>query len=206
MAQAMNFLRTAALVFSLLLASGATTWAANGGSLNAVAFANLPSGTAVTVRAFDNSNENLALKKFFEAALAAEGYVVSPDAPLIFSFETSDDIGAYSLGGTRSVLELQGSTGSASNDEAARIRLNLFDSGRGGIFNEGRDDRTNVVTPASFRIDIAVNDSRDGRRLWQAWAVASPQGGGRAAAARAMAPIIVKALGQTVKESSFTLP
>ena len=206
MVQVMKLLRTAVMAVSLLLAFGTSAWAADGGSLNAIAFAKLPSGAAVSVRARDNSNENLALKKIFENALTAQGYVVSEDAPLIFSFETSDDIGAYSSGGQRSVLELQGSTGSAGNDEAARIRLNLFDSRRGGLFNQGGDDRTNVITPASFRIDAAINDSRGGRRIWQAWAIASPQGSGRTTAAQGMAPIIVKALGKTVKESSFTLP
>ena len=206
MAQVMIFLRNAALAVSLLLAFGATAWAMDGGSLNAIAFADLPAGAAMSVRARDNSNENLSLKKIFEAALTVQGYVVSADAPLIFSFETSDDIGAYSSGSQRSILEFQGSTGSAGNDEAARFRLNLFDSRRGGLFNQGRDDRTNVITPASFRIDAAINDSRGGGRLWQAWTIAIPQGGGRTTAAQDMATIIVKVIGKNVKDSSFTLP
>ena len=48
--------------------------------LNAVSYGDIPRGEAVMVEVFDDSEENLSLKRSFEEELRAAGYTVSDGA------------------------------------------------------------------------------------------------------------------------------
>ena len=174
------------------------------GQLNAVAFQPLPQGSALFVRPLDNSDHNLILQKDFERVLRQKGYAVSRDAALILTFEIRDTAGFWSGGGPNRLVELSNNpdqTGIA----APRVRLNLFNSARGGLLNPDRRELTRTVTPSSFRIDVTIDDKSNGKRLWQGWSSADIGPGDNRKLTRNMIPILVNSLGQTVRQKSFPL-
>jgi hypothetical protein len=186
----------------LLLPQGVVR--AEDGLINAVSYKALPGGAPIRVRPLDNSDDNLILQEHFEQELRRRGYAVSADADLILSFEISDVAGAWRAGDRRSVLEFEGSGGGGG--ENARARLNIFDSRRGGLLNEGRErGATQIASPSRYRMDATIDDRRDGKRLWQAWAVASQRQIGGPALTRAMVPAMVEYLGTTIKRKPFAL-
>ena len=172
------------------------------GVFNAVAYKPLPHDRPIAVRPLDNSDANLAVQRAFEQQLRAIGYDVRPDALLVLSFETRDEIGAWSDDGRRTVLELQGRSG--GNDDSASARFNLFDSARGGIMNEGRNSGTSIVTPSQYRLDVSIDDKQSGERIWQAWAIAEQRANSNALT-KAMVPGVVRNLGATVKNQVMDL-
>lgn len=174
------------------------------GLLNSVSYRPLASATAITVRPLDNSDRNMAIAAMFENALRKVGYTVAASAPLIFTFETRDEEGAWSDHGQRSMIDFYGSGGNTT-DEEAKVRLNLFDTGKGGVLNEGRGG-TSVTTPATFRIDVTIDERDGGKRVWQAWAVAQLGQRSNRDLPPAMVPAIVGSVGQTVKRKPFQLP
>ena len=173
------------------------------GVLNAVAYRSLPPGASIAVRPLDNSDENQVLRQVFERELRAGGYTVSEDANLILTFETRGQVGAWSDGGRRQLLQLQQSQGVGGLD-SPKVRLNLYDSRRGAVFNEGRTG-TQITTPSTYRLDATIDDRTDGKRLWQAWTTAAVRGSDGFTLTKAMVPVMVAGIGLTVKRQTFTL-
>jgi len=194
------------MTVALLVAGGVSAQSVDEGLLNAVAYKPLPVGVSITVRPMDDSDENLILQKRIEGELKAQGYSVSGDGALILTFETRDTVGAWSDAGRRSVLEFQYKSEEGIGGDNERLRLNLFDSAKGGVFNEGGAHGTSIVTASQYRIDATVDDRRNGERLWQAWATASRQQSDGATLTRSMVPVMVKNLGKTVRRQMFQLP
>lgn len=201
-----RFLAGVAVVALALLALAGRPGAqiTDDGLLNAVAYKPLPHDQPISVRPLDNSDANLVIQKEFERQLASLGYVIRPDASLVLSFDTRDEIGAWSDDGRRTVLELEGHGGVIGGD-SARARFNLFDSDRGGIVNEGRSSGTSIVTPSRYRLDVSIDDKQSGERLWQAWVTAELQQASGAALTKAMVPGVVRNLGTTVKNQAIDL-
>jgi hypothetical protein len=204
----MKLLKCALLVLAAL-PFGMTSLPAKAedGTLSAVSYdaMSLNPGTALSLRLYDDSTENLALLRSFESELQKRGYIVSNDAPLVLNIETRNEIGAWASGDRKTLLELQARTGSGSgyDSDEARARLNLMDSNRGGVFNEGNENRTAIVTPSTHRLDLSIDDRRDGKHLWQGWAIANA-GSGRGNPLQALVPIMVDVIGKTVKQEAFT--
>jgi hypothetical protein len=174
------------------------------GTINAVSFLPVPVGSMILVRPLDNSDSNLILQKDFERALKSKGYTVGKDATLILTFETRDDSGAWAGGGENRFLELSNNS-DQSGINAPRVRLNLFNSKRGGLLNPDRRDVTRTVTPSSFRIDVSIDDKSNGKRMWQGWSSASARVGGNRETSRKMIPVLVDGLGQTIRRKTFSL-
>ena len=189
----------AVLATLILLAAGP---ASAGGTLSATAFGPIPAGAVITVIALDNSDENLLLQKRFESALRARGFVVAPDAPLILSFEPRDILGRWNTGERRSFIELQGG-GGRTGGEDTNIRLNLFASDRGGVFNKGPDAPD--VVPSKYQIDVTV-ERRRGPRLWQGQATADLERMDGFSLTKSMVPVVIGRLGETVRNQSFDIP
>ncbi len=187
-----------------ILAQGAFATEEGGVLLNAVAFKPLPPGMRIAVRPLDNSDDNLIIKKDFERQLQAKGYQVSSDAVLVLSFETREEVGAWSDSGRRTLLELEGRNATGDN-ETAKARVNLFDSNAGGVFNEGRGG-ISTVTPSLVRLEVTIDSRADGKRFWQGWSIADQGQGDSLATTRAMVPTMVVNLGQTVRSQRFALP
>ncbi len=123
------------LTVGLIFGAVAVAQYSEEGVLNAISYKAFPANQPIAVRPLDNSDDNLEIQAEFERILRANGYVVNRDAPLVLSFDTEDRIGAWSDGGRRTVLELEGHGGVIGRD-SARARFNIFDSQRGGIVNE----------------------------------------------------------------------
>ncbi len=184
-------------------APGAGQGSVGNGVLNAVAYRPLPSGASIAVRPLDNSDENQILQQVFERALRAQGYTISEDAVLVLTFETRGQVGAWSDGGRRQLLQLQNSQGVGGLD-SPKVRLNLYDSRRGAVFNEGRTG-TQITTPSTYRLDASIDDRTSGRRLWQAWTTAPVGQSDGFTLTKAMVPVMVGGIGHTVKRQSFAL-
>ncbi len=174
------------------------------GVLNAVSYLPMPGGASIAVRPLDDTDDNLILQHEFERRLRAQGYTVSPDAVLVLTFETRDVIGAWSDSGQRRVIELKQSR-AASGIQDPQVHLNLYDSNRGGVFNEGRG-RTAITTPGRYRLDASIDNRTNGQRLWQGWSVAELGAFDSLNLTRTMVPVIVGGIGQTLKRQSFDLP
>ena len=174
------------------------------GLMSSVSFRPIPAGSSILVRPLDNSDQNLALQKDFERALIGKGYTVAKDANLILTFETRDTAGSWSGGGPNRFLELSNNDVQTGVD-APRVRLNLFNSARGGILNPNRKDKTRTVTPSSFRIDVFLDDKTSGKRLWQGWSSVNIRVGGGRSTIQTMIPALIDGFGQTVKQKTFPL-
>lgn len=174
------------------------------GLLNAMVFRPLPPGTAIAVRPLDNSDINLNLKAAFEQALRGRGIRTDDDAPVVLSFETRDVVGAWSDSGRRSIIELEG-RGGRMGGEDAKARVNIYNSSRGGLLNEGQGE-TNIVTHGRYRLEATLDDRANRKRLWQAWAESELGRYHGDELLAAMVPAIVENLGKTVSRQPFKLP
>lgn len=175
------------------------------GLLNAVAYKPLASGQPIAVRPLDNSDDNLILQEVFEGELKAAGYAVAEDAALVLTFETRNVIGAWVSGERRSMVELD-SHGGQEGGENAQVRFNLFNSSRGGVFNQGQQATTSIITPSQYRLDVSIDDRTSGKRLWQGWTIAGLGQSDGLTLTRGMVPVMVKNLGRTVRRQPFDIP
>jgi hypothetical protein len=195
-------MRPAILAFSALLLSAlflAQPLRAQGVELNAVSFADIPRGQAVTVEIYDDAEEVLKLKKLFEEELRLHGYSVNDGARLILSFTITDTSGKWTGGGPNRLVEI-GNSDNHTGKDAPDVRLNIFDSQRGGLLNPKRDKGITQVSPSEFRIDATIEDRETGKRLWQGWSVTdSGTSSEDAALHRSMVKPIIENIGKTVR-------
>jgi hypothetical protein len=172
------------------------------GVLNAVSYAPFPSRQAIYVRALDNSDESLALKREWEGLLRAAGHVVGSDASaLALTFRTFGDVGRFE--GSRRLLSETAPVQSTHGVEADRYVVNLFDSKQGGWLN--RRAETFNVRRSRFRLEATVEERGAGRTIWKGWTSADLDRGASASLIRTMVPPLVSALGQTVREQPIRL-
>jgi len=190
--------------FGLFLFSGAGAETPQQGFLNAVSYDSLPAQVSVNVRPLNDSDENLALKQAFETALRERGYTVAVDAPLVLTFETREVVSAWADRGRRTVLEFE-VRGEGVGGDQQRVRLNLFNSSSGGVFNRGREGGTGIVTPGHFRIVLSIDDRSSGERLWQAWKVAEIGRSDGRRVSQAMVPGMISRLGETVRQEQMDI-
>lgn len=172
---------------------------AQGVELNAVSFADIPRGESVAVETFNDADEILKLKKIFEDELRLQGYTVSDSGRLILSFETQDSSGKWSGGGPNRLVEI-GNSDNHTGKDAPDVRVNIFDSKRGGLLNPKRDTGITQVSPSQLRIDASIEDRQTGKRLWQGWTV-SKQGSSTEddMAHQSMVKPIIENIGKTVR-------
>ena len=189
------------LAFCLLILSAPVPATAADGVLSAVSYQPLPPSLRVEVRTFDDSDANLEIQQEFERALRAKGVTISDDAPLVFNFEVSDQLGMLSRSGDRYVFsfETSGGRGGGENTEA---RVNVFNSQSGGLLNKGAG-QGRVSKPSVYRMDVNIEDRSSGKRLWEAWAEADLIAGNNRDLTRRMVPVIVQHIGGTAKSESF---
>ncbi len=198
----MNRLNVIVIVVALAVIA-AVSARAEEGIMNGVAFKPLPVGGAIQVRPLDNSDDNLVLKADFEKALTARGFTVTDSADLILTFDTRDEIGAWSTTDRRHILSFE-ARGGRGGGEDAKARVNVFDSNSGGLLNQGRGE-TRISTPSQYRIDATIDVRSSGKRLWEGWSVAELGHSDSLSLTRKMVPVIVDALGRTVRRAPFPL-
>lgn len=190
---------------ALLLWLAAPPIAFGDGMVSAIAFMPLPASAPIQVRALDNAEHNLVLQADFERVLKQKGYAVSDDADLVLTFETLDAAGSWTGGGENRLVELSNND-DQTGVEAPRVRLNLFNSARGGLLNPDRRDQTRTVTPSQYRIDVTIDDRTNGKRLWEGWSSVAIGPGDNRSLTRTMVPVLVDHLGKTVSQKTFPLP
>jgi len=176
---------------------------AEDGTMNAISFQPISGNAKIQVQPLDNSDANLALQTKFEDALRQRGYTISPDAKLILTFETRDEIGAWSSTDRRHVLSLEAKGGREGGENAKAI-VNFYNSQSGGVFNKGSGG-TSITTPSEYRIDATVEDRTTGKRLWQGWSVAKLGAWDGRTLTEKMIPVIVKGVGKTVRREPFDI-
>jgi hypothetical protein len=194
----MGRLLSSSVTLALAALAGSLAWAepTGEGTLNAVAFEPMPADAVLEVRVLDNSDENLAIERQMEAALAGRGLKMGrDDASLVLTIDTGERVGAWST-------------------DSSTDRVPTMDD-RGRLFPQGELDvtrqvrlpppRTTIVTPPQYRIGITIDDRGSGGRVWQGWTIADLSQGQPAELASAMVPKLVESFGRTVREERFPL-
>ncbi|MEQ8193324.1 MAG: hypothetical protein RIB59_02430, partial [Rhodospirillales bacterium] len=125
--------------------------------LNAVSYEKFGRDLPIAVRVLDNSDVNVALKPVFERVLREKGFTVVDNAGLILSFDTRSEGGAWSDAGDRALIELKNQEGTPHSNEP-EVRLNLFNSSRGGVLNPGNPG-TKQVSATMYRVDVTIENS-----------------------------------------------
>lgn len=192
----------ASIAFSTLIMSVAVAHAQQI-TLNAVSYEPIPSGEAVMVEIFDDSDDNKRLKTRFEDQLKSQGYTVSENARLILSFETRDMSGTWTGGGPNRLVEI-GNAGNHTGTDAPDVRVNIFDNQRGGLLNPKPKKGVTQVAPSQYRIEASIEDRSNGKRLWQGWSVANIGSADDPTTQNAMVKPIVEHIGQTVRDHRLT--
>lgn len=172
-------------------------------TLNAVSYDPIPSGEAVMVEIFDDSDDNKRLKVKFENQLQSEGYTLSESARLILSFETRETSGTWTGGGPNRLVEI-GNAGNHTGTDAPDVRVNIFDNQRGGLLNPKTSKGVTQVAPSQYRIEASIEDRSNGKRLWQGWSIANIAGADDPTVQNAMVKPIVEHIGKTVRDQTFT--
>jgi hypothetical protein len=175
---------------------------ADDGILNAVAFRPIPSGAAIAVQPWDNSDENMKTARIIETHLQNQGYKIVKSAKLTLSFETRNALGKWTSGSNSKPVEFKAERGSSSGNDA-EVRLNLFSSSEGGLFNPTKKPGENVLSKINLEITL---DQRNGPRLWQGNAVTDVNQTDGASVARRLTPLLLNHLGKTIRRKTVEIP
>lgn len=170
------------------------------GVLNAVSYFPIEPSSTFHVRTLDNSEENLRLIESMKQALRLNGRGVDDDARLILTVEPTDEIGSLQSS-DRYIMSITGESAPAQEDNA-QLRLNLFDSQSGGLLNEGESGNS-VVNPSEYALLVRVEDSENGRQLWEGWATSALYGGDSNALLAKMVGPLADAIGETISQQPF---
>ena len=103
--------------------------AAGQGLMNAISYKELPQNTAFIVKPLDDSDQNIILKQKFEHLLKTKGYPIRRNAPLVFTFGTSNELSTYTTRNRRSILELDAHGGREGGED---VRIWERDGERSG--------------------------------------------------------------------------
>ncbi len=191
------------LILLIGLVAGTHPVYAEDGLMNSISFRKIPTNAILQVQALDDSDDNLALIKVIENILRQRGYRIAPDATLILTFETRDEIGAWSGTDRRHLLSFE-AKGGRGGGEDARARLNFFDSNSGGLINKGKGG-TSIATPSSYRIDVTVENRSDGKRYWQGWSEGKLGAGDGFTLTKKMIPVLIDGIGKTIRQKTFEI-
>ena len=164
------------------------------GRIMATSYMKIPVGLPVAVRPLDDSTNNLRLKTNIEAALAARRWQLQgATAPLAFNFEVE-----YQALGTRvpgvirqvrpnPIVEPESQVERIARPEDT-VLLGRSPDGRGGV---------------RYVLTATIDDQRSGQRLWHGEASYDGVASDEQAVLRAMVPLLVNQIGQTVRRQPF---
>lgn len=200
------------LIAGLLISAVALTpltpaaWAegADKGQINAVSFRDIPPGSSFQLESLDNSDLSVAVLGAVRDALIANGYQISESGNLLMTLEVEDQVGAYSHTNRRNIIQLEGENATGKNEKAKAL-LNLYDSDTGGLINKGHGG-TRIVTPSRYRVDLMLDDTSNGKRVWHGWSTAELGSHEPVTLTKAMAPGLVAKIGQSIRQAPFDLP
>ncbi len=177
----------AALFAILLAAVPLSDVRAGDGIVTANAYRSFKGVKTVSVKAWDNSDQNMAVAREIETRLKAGGYAITDQADISLSFEVKNLAGTWTDGQRRHILELEGH-GGREGGENASVRLNLFSSETGGVLNTGRPGQPN--TASRYLIEFML-DPKQGPRLWEGQVAVEYTGGDPTTLLKRMVPEIL---------------
>ena len=171
--------------------------------VNAVSYEKFARNLPISVRPLDNSDVNISLQKIIEDILRKQGFTVLDNAGLILSFDTRNESGAWSSAGDRQLIELKNQDGTPQSN-SPEVRVNIFNSNRGGVLNSGRPG-TSQVTPTNYRLEVTLENSASGQRLWEGWTIAELGLADEITLSKAMVPLLLQNLGKTIRQKKLNL-
>ena len=174
-------------------------------ALNAQSFASVPAGQPVEVRLYQASGDDSAVRSAVIRALAAHGWpVVERGCAIAFSIEITGDE-SLEPPPRSGMLALEGSRGSGESTDHLDARLRLFSTSESSVLT-GRQLPAAGTGGTHTRVQADVTDLTTGRRLWQGWADLTLAGQSPDRAAAAVVPLLVEAVGQTLRGETRAVP
>ena len=163
----------------------------------ASSFFPVPSGTPISVRPWDNSDENLRVKRSFTEALGRRGVPLTDGrTSLMLNFET--EVESLAVPGVGPSLgQAQG------RNRDSRIRMNLWSNSQDGILSGSRTEGSSATTRYILR--ATLDDQQSGQRLWQGEASYTGAVTDEAATFSAMAPFLVDGFGENLRPKGFRI-
>jgi hypothetical protein len=167
------------------------------GVLRSVAYHPMPADQSVRVIVFDDTTENIEIKRQIEDELRRAGVSVDEDSTLELAIDTEIiDRGTPESGPTLGSVE-------GSSDQGYEARLNLWSNSRDSVFGGRKSDSTKAET--KFHLNAILRDLGTGKFLWQGDAYAVMHQVESARVARSMVAPLVAGLGQSVTSKSFPI-
>jgi hypothetical protein len=171
------------------------------GTVNSSSLRPIPRGAAVIVRPWDNSEDMEDLARYIEDQLRTRGYTIGGASAVVLKFSMSENLGQLSTGPQRQLVEIDGQAGTASENEA-QVRLNLFSTDKGGVFNRGRPQQK-VASTQTLEMSL---DHADGQRLWLGEATGKLVNQDRRHSARILVGPLLDNIGKTARSQPFAVP
>jgi len=190
------------IVVALFTAALIPETQAGDGIVTANAYRPFKDEKPISVKAWDNSDQDIAVARAIRDQLKAIGYVVSDQEDISLSFEIKTLKGSWTDGQRRHFLELEGH-GGRQGGENASVRLNLYSSESGGVLNTARPGQPN--TASRYLLEFML-DPKQGPRLWEGQVAVEYTGGDPAVLLRRMVPELLPHLGETVRGRRISLP
>lgn len=168
---------------------------------NAQSFAPVPPGQPVEVRIYKTTGGVEDLERRVAEIVRARGWTVVEDGgALAFSLEVTGDDPIAPLP-EDGVLAVEGFQSSGDSDERIYSRLKLYSTTRSSVLT-GTQSPDRLAHGGGTRLQLDVTDLSNGQRLWQGWAVLDPAGRPPEVAAEKLLPMMMDAVGQTVRGES----
>ena len=168
------------LSFFILSVLASLTYAqAEDGYINALSLQALPQKKSIQIQPLDNSNDNLVLQKISEIEIRKFGFMIDPNASLVLTVSTRDQISNWDSGSKREIFSLETKTG-RGYQERTKARVNVFDSASRGLLNKGNDIRKAGAIASQCKLDMTLENSNNSQTYWRAWSIADLGAGGGA--------------------------
>lgn len=182
------------------LASAPEAWAGHikEGVLRSVAYQPMPADQPIRVILFNDTVENIDIKRQIEDELRRTGASIDDDSTLELAIDTEIIDRANSESGPT-----LGSV-AGSSEQGYEARLNLWSSSRDSVFGGRKSDSGAAET--KFHLNVILRDNGTGKFLWQGDAYAVMHQVDSAQVARSMIVPMVASLGQSVTSKAFPIP
>ena len=192
------------LSFFILSVLAPLTYAhAEDGYINALSLQALPQKKSIQIQPLDNSNDNLVLQKISEIEIRKFGFMIDPNASLVLTVSTRDQISNWDSGSKREIFSLETKTG-WGYQERTKARVNVFDSASSGLLNKGNDIRKAGAIASQYKLDMTLENSNNSQTYWRAWSNADLGAGGGASLSKQMIPPLIQSIGRTIRYQVFT--
>jgi hypothetical protein len=177
------------------------------GFLYAASYVPIPVGTPISIHLLDDNDSARELGESFRRELTARGYKVVERSNFTVTFWLTGSFDTGEQQARRALVELggEGGTGSSRVDNDAEVRVNLFSTRGGGLFQD--PDRSSKARSGSrYRLYAAAQEVSTGKRAWIGQAVLDASAADPLAVADSLVPVLASGFGQTVRRQPFNLP